>query len=69
MRVLLLIRLHQPTWIGWGVGYDNSVVRMAYVVHGFEVDIGSKSRAIRQGRNQIWEKMPMYARWLIFSET
>lgn len=42
---------------------------MAYVVHGFEVEIGSKSSAIRQGRNQIWEKIPMYARWLIFSET
>ena len=59
MRVLLLIRLHQPTWIGWGVGYDNSVVRMAYVVQGLEVEIGRRRRAIRQGRNQIWEKMPM----------
>jgi hypothetical protein len=32
---------------------------MAYVVQGFEVEIGRRSRAIRQGRNQIWEKMPM----------
>jgi len=69
VRVLLLMRLHQPTWIGWGVGYDKSVVKIAYVVHGLEVEIGRRSRAIRQGRNQIWEKMPMYARWLVFSET
>jgi hypothetical protein len=53
------MRLHQPTWIGCGVGYDNSVVRMAYVVQGLEVEIGRRRRAIRQGRNQIWEKMPM----------
>lgn len=42
-----------------GVGYDNSVVNIAYVVYGFEVEIWSKSGAIRQVRNQFWEKMPM----------
>lgn len=52
VRTVLEFRLHHPTCIGWGVGYDSRTVTRANRAHLEELS-GSTDIAITHGRNQI----------------
>lgn len=67
VRTVFELRLHQPTCIGCGVGYDSSIVTIAYRAH-LETPFETVAIATTHGKNHSWTKTPRYERWLILSD-
>jgi hypothetical protein len=57
VRTVFELRLHHPTCIGCGVGYDRRTVTIAKRAH-FDIPSGTVAIATTHGKNQSCTKTP-----------